>query len=337
MEPVLRTLFVHSPGTRLVLEGDSIKALRDGEPTRRLPLQAIDTMVVLGGVDVSTPLLLHCAEHQRVVAFLSRYGKPRAVVEGPLAGRSELRRLQYAAHADPGRRAELASCVVRGKLRQMSWALRQAARSAAEGEAPRLRDAAGALDDAISRTEGVPRQELLGVEGEATRRYFSAYGSTLRDSPWKGRHRRPVTDPMNALLSWCYGMTRIAVQGAVSVAGLDPGTGFLHGDRAGQPSLVLDLMEEFRPTADLLAAKLWNTRKVQLQHFAKGVSGALELTAEGREILFDSWHQHRLQPATLRGRSLTVPHAMVPIVQAHAMANALRDATPYEAHVRVVR
>lgn len=283
MEPVLRTLFVHSPGTRLVLEGGSIKALREGEPTRRLPLQAIDTLVVLGGVDVSTPLLLHCAENQRVVAFLSRYGKPRAVVEGSLAGRSQLRRLQYAAHADPGRRAELASCVVRGKLRQMSWALRQTARTAAEDEAPRLRQVAGALEFATSTTEGLPRPELLGVEGEATRRYFTAYGSALRDSPWKGRHRRPLTDPMNALLSWCYGMTRIAVQGAVAVAGLDPGTGFLHGDRASQPSLVLDLMEEFRPTADVLAAKLWNTRKVQPKHFATRVSGAVELTTEGRE------------------------------------------------------
>lgn len=337
MEPVLRTLFVHSPGTRLVLEGGSIKALREGEPTRRLPLQAIDTLVVLGGVDVSTPLLLHCVENQRVVAFLSRYGKPRAVVEGSLAGRSELRRLQYAAHADAGRRAGLASCVVRGKLRQMSWALRQAARSAAEREAAQIRDVADALDLAASTCEGLQRQELLGVEGEATRRYFTAYGSILRDSPWKGRHRRPVTDPMNALLSWCYGMTRVAVQGAVAVAGLDSGTGFLHGDRASQPSLVLDLMEEFRPTADVLAAKLWNTRQLQLKHFATGVSGAVELTVEGREILFEAWHRHRLQPVTLRGRSLTVSHAMVPIVQAHAMANALRNATPYESHVRVVQ
>lgn len=337
MEPVLRTLFVHSPGTRLLLEGGSIKALREGEPTRRLPLQAIDTLVVLGGVDVSTPLLLHCAENQRVVAFLSRYGKPRAIVEGSLAGRSQLRRLQYAAHADQSRRAELAACVVRGKLRQMSWSLRQAARSAVEEEVPRLREVAGTLDLATSTTEGLQRQELLGVEGEATRRYFTAYGSTLRDSPWKGRHRRPVTDPMNALLSWCYGMTRIAVQGAVAVAGLDPGTGFLHGDRASQPSLVLDLMEEFRATADVLGAKLWNTRQVQPKHFAQGVSGAVELTAEGREILFDAWHQHRLQPVTLRGRSLTVPHAMVPLVQAHAMANALREATPYVPHVRVVQ
>lgn len=336
MEPVLRTLFVHTPGTRLVLDGGSVKALRDGEPTRRLPLQAIDTLVVLSGVDVSTPLLLHCAENQRVVAFLSRFGRPRAVVESALIGRSELRRRQYAAHADPDRRAELARCVVRAKLGQMSWALRQVSRSAQADLAAQVRQIAAGLDTPATSHQAMSRQEALGVEGEATRRYFTAYGSTLRDSPWKGRRRRPATDPMNSLLSWLYGMTRIAVQGAVAVAGLDPGTGFLHGDRASQPSLLLDLMEEFRPTADVLAAKLWNTRQIQLKHFVTGVSGAVELTAEGREALFDAWHHHRTQPVTLRGRSLPVPHALVPLIQAHAMANALREGAEYEGHVRVV-
>lgn len=337
MEPVLRTLFVHSPGTRLVLDGGSIKALRDGEPTRRLPLEAIDTLVVLGGVDVSTPLLLHCADNQRVVAFLSRFGKPRAVVEGALQGRSELRRLQYAAHANMERRAELAGCLVRGKLQQMSWGLRQWARSSSSGTAGTLREVAEALDASGDAIAGLSRQEVLGIEGESTRRYFMAFGATLRDSPWKGRHRRPVTDPINALLSWCYGMTRIAVHGAVAVAGLDPGTGFLHGDRASQPSLVLDLMEEFRPTADAVVAKLWNTRQVQPKHFVTGVSGAVELTPEGREILFDAWHQHRSRPVAVRGRSAQVPHALLPIIQAHAMANALRGGTPYQSHVRAVR
>lgn len=338
MEPVLRTLFVHTPGTRLVLDGSSIKALREGEPTRRLPLQAIDTLVVLGGVDVSTPLLLHCAEHQRVIVFLSRFGKPRAIVEGSLVGRSELRRQQYAAHADPERRDEMAAAVVRAKLRQMSWALRQLARSAPASEAAELRSAARALDDSASTaTKGLGRQALLGVEGEATRRYFAAYGANLRDAPWTGRNRRPTTDPINALLSWLYGMTRIAMHGAVAVAGLDPGTGFLHGDRASQPSLILDLMEEFRPTADLLAAKLWNTKQLQEKHFVTGVSRSVELSADGREILFDSWHQHRLLTVLVRGRSLPVSNAMVPIIQAHTMANALRDGGAYEGHLRVVR
>lgn len=337
MEPILRTLFVHTPGTRLVLDGNSIKAIRDDTQTRRLPLHVIDTLVVVGGVDVSTPLLLHCAENQRVVAFLSRFGKPRAVVDGALQGRSELRRLQYAAHASANRRDELAAGIVAGKLKQMSWGLRQLARSGKDATAASLREVSSSLEVSAAATPGRPRQELLGVEGEASRRYFAAYGTTLRGSPWRGRQRRPATDPINALLSWCYGMTRIAVHGAVAVAGLDPGTGFLHGDRASQSSLVLDLMEEFRPAADALAAKLWNTKQVNASHFVSSVSGAVELTLEGREVLFDAWHKHRMTAVTLRGRSLTIPHAMVPIVQAHGLANALRFGAPYEAHVRRIR
>jgi CRISPR-associated protein Cas1 len=337
MEPVLRTLFVHSPGTRLVLEGSSIKALREGEPTRRLPLHAIDTLVVLGGVDVSTPLLLHCAENQRVVAFLSRYGKPRAVVEASLSGRSQLRRLQYAAHADTERRAELAGNVVAGKIGQMAWGLRQWARSADAETSSQLREVSMRLDSSAMTTQGLSRQELLGVEGEASRRYFRAFGTTLKGASWAGRRRRPVTDPVNALLSWCYGMTHIAMQGAVAVAGLDAGTGFLHGDRANQPSLVLDLMEEFRPAADALAAKLLNTRQLQPKHFDVSVSGAVELNTAGREILFDAWHQHRSRLVRVQGRSLKVPNAFIPIIQAHNFANALRNNAPYVAHVRTVQ
>lgn len=337
MESVQRSLFVHTPGTRLILEGNSIKALREGELTRRLPLHAIDTLVVVGGVDVSTPLLLHCAENQRVVAFLSRNGKPRLIVESALDGRSELRRLQYAAHAKGTRRNELAAAIVQGKLLQMSWALRQIARSAKGAAADDLRRVASALELSGSGACGLGRQELLGIEGEATRRYFAAYGSTLRNHPWKGRNRRPALDPINALLSWSYGLTRVAMHGAIAVAGLDPGTGFLHGDRASQPSLVLDLMEEFRPTADALVAKLWNTKQVQERHFVTGLSGDVELTDEGRELLFEAWHQHRARQVMLRGRALSVSHAMVPIIQAHSMANALRYGGPYAAHVRTVR
>ena len=36
------------------------------------------------------------------------------------------------------------------------------------------------------------------------------------------------------------------VWGAVQTAGLEPFAGFLHTDRPGKPSLVLDLTEEFR-------------------------------------------------------------------------------------------
>src|SRR5581483_9902432 len=56
---------------------------------------------------------------------------------------------------------------------------------------------------------------------------------------------------VNALLNYGYGILYAQVWGAVVNAGLEPFAGFLHVDRPGKPSLVLDLVEEFRqPVVD---------------------------------------------------------------------------------------
>lgn len=333
----LRTLFVSTAGTRLLLDGHAVKALREGEPPRRLPLEAIDSLIVCSGVDVSTPLLITCAEEGRVVAFLSGSGRPRAVVEGMADGRSELRRLQYAAHALPERRDAMAAVIVEGKVRQMAWATRQWARDSESQTRDQLRVIADELDDAAASAGGLSRESLLGIEGSATRRYYAGMGRVLGEPSWPGRRRRPPPDPINAMLSWLYGMTRVAVQGAIMVSGLDPGTGFLHGDRPGQPSLALDLMEELRPPAERLAVMLWRTKRLQSEHFERRLGSAVELGDEGRRILFDAWHQHRATEVLVRGRAGQVSNGFIPIMQAHEMANALRQSRLYRAHARRVR
>src|SRR5439155_51969 len=56
---------------------------------------------------------------------------------------------------------------------------------------------------------------------------------------------------VNASLTYGYGILYSQVWGAVLNAGLEPFAGFLHVDRPGKPSLVLDLTEEFRqPVVD---------------------------------------------------------------------------------------
>ena len=53
------------------------------------------------------------------------------------------------------------------------------------------------------------------------------------------------------MLNYGYGILYSQVWGAVVTAGLEPFAGFLHVDRAGKPSLILDLVEEFRqPVVD---------------------------------------------------------------------------------------
>jgi len=51
---------------------------------------------------------------------------------------------------------------------------------------------------------------------------------------------------VNSALNYGYGILYGQVWGAVMNAGFEPFAGFLHLDRPGKPSLVLDLIEEFR-------------------------------------------------------------------------------------------
>ena len=66
-----------------------------------------------------------------------------------------------------------------------------------------------------------------------------------------GREHRGATDEVNSFLNYGYGILYSQVWGAVLNAGLEPFAGFLHVDRPGKPSLILDMVEEFRqPVVD---------------------------------------------------------------------------------------
>ena len=87
----------------------------------------------------------------------------------------------------------------------------------------------------------------MGVEGEVSRLYFDALGEVLPSEIYSGgRSRRPPKDIFNAFLSYGYGVLYSEIERACVVSGLDPYLGFLHADRHGRVSLVLDLIEEFR-------------------------------------------------------------------------------------------
>jgi CRISPR-associated protein Cas1 len=90
----------------------------------------------------------------------------------------------------------------------------------------------------------------MAVEGNAARRYWEAVRGVLpAEYGWQARAGRGATDPINSLLNYGYGILYGQVERALVLAGLDPYAGFVHADRPGKPSLVLDLIEEFRQAA----------------------------------------------------------------------------------------
>ncbi|MBN2230296.1 MAG: CRISPR-associated endonuclease Cas1 [Candidatus Thorarchaeota archaeon] len=91
------------------------------------------------------------------------------------------------------------------------------------------------------------KEALFGLEGNAASLYWSAIAKlTSREEEFTHRITRNAGDYVNRLLNYGYAILRSEVLSAIVGCGLDPFAGFLHSDRSGKPSLVLDIMEEFR-------------------------------------------------------------------------------------------
>jgi len=138
---------------------------------------------------------------------------------------------------------------------------------------------------------------LLGVEGAAARLYFEAFPSLLNAGNLPGpaftglRNRRPPTDAVNCLLSFCYALLVKEMLAACLIVGFDPYLGLFHRPRFGRPALALDLAEEFRPLlADSCVLTLVNNRELSASDFVVR-AGAVSLTAEGRRTALRAWER----------------------------------------------
>jgi CRISPR-associated protein Cas1 len=329
---LLSTLYVTTPGTSLHLDGDALRIAHPERTGRHLvPLVRVDHLVAWNGVDISDDLIHRCAADGRSVTWLTRNGRFLARVSGPQSGSPLLRLAQYRAFDVPDRRLSLSAAFVAGKLHNYRQLLLRSARDANGDRQRRLRDVAARHADALGELAAArDLTTVMGVEGRAAREYFQGL-DLLAPGVRAGRTRRPPLDPVNCLLSFGYGMLRVAVQGALEQVGLDPYLGFLHGVRSNKPALALDLMEELRPLlVDRLVLTLVNRGQLTPQHTRTLPGGAVELTDEGRRFFLEQWSAARSRTWRHVALGRTVPAALLPLVQARLLARHLRgDADSY--------
>jgi CRISPR-associated endonuclease Cas1 subtype I-C len=330
MTELLNTLYVQTPGTSLHLDGDTVRIYHPEQQGRRiLPLLRIDHLVLFSGVTATDDLLLRCADDGRSVSWLTSMGRFRARLTGPTSGNPLLRQAQHRATESAEHRLAIAAATVAGKIHNCRQVLLRAARDTSGQRQEALRAAAQLQADRLTLLGAAHSpNEVLGVEGIAARDYFAALPDLVPlAKPWTvaGRRKRPATDPVNCLLSFLYGMLRVAVHGALEQVGLDPYIGYLHGVRPGKPALALDLMEEFRPLlADRLAFSMINRRELGPDDFEKLPNGACRLTDVTRKTVLNAWQQSRQRTWPHAQLRRDVHAALLPLVQARLLARHLR-------------
>lgn len=88
---------------------------------------------------------------------------------------------------------------------------------------------------------------LMGIEGEATKIYFSALKEIIpKELGFRKRIKHPPLDPINSMLSYGYTILFSRVSYALMLAGLNVFEGIFHESYRDRMALAYDAMEEFR-------------------------------------------------------------------------------------------
>ena len=261
-------LYLTEQGLRVSRESQRLQIKSRGNLIREVRLNDLEQVVVMGRIEISTPAIQALLKRDVDIHFLTSTGQYLGKLS-PLRGKNiELKLAQFRAYESPHIRLALAKAFVIGKIENQRRLLRRHNKTLQNSQ---LGSAILALAKKEKEAQKAPSLEkLLGIEGQAATIYFEQFPILLRSKEFTfhGRQRRPPPDPVNALLSLGYTVLMSRLLGMVERASLDPYLGYLHYPDYGRPSLVLDLMEEWRPTlVDALVIRLINWGTITPQDF----------------------------------------------------------------------
>ncbi len=252
----MKRLVVDGYGKFIRRTGNQILVTEEGQIKHRVLAEELRQVVISGRGGISFDAMELLSEYGVDLVVLDWRGEVTSRLSSSLMRTVQTRRQQYAAYDDE-RGCVLAREFIVAKMRNQYAVLGTLAKARSDSSPDAAKALMGKREDLagqIKDVQGIPvapigevRDRLMGFEGLASKTYWEGLANVVpSEFGFPGRTGRYAEDPVNAMLNYGYALLEGEVWRGVHFAGLDPYGGFLHVDRPGKPSLVLDLMEEFR-------------------------------------------------------------------------------------------
>lgn len=253
-------IYVTTQGASIVKEGGHLLVRCGKDIHRTIFVHKVSQLILCGNITLTPPARNVLFKNNIDTVFLTKNGRYIGRFSRAEPKNIVLRKRQFELAGDEDFALSFAKSVVAGKLTNMATVLMRIHR---KQNNKHLVEQTRRLRSVIAQSESAAGIEILrGYEGQGSAIYFSLFNRGFdQDQGFMRRVRRPPTDPVNAVLSLLYTFLYNQVYSAIRQVHLDPYLGHLHSPDYGRYSLVLDLMEEFRPViVDTLVFALFNMR-----------------------------------------------------------------------------
>lgn len=287
----MKILYLTEQGCIIKKTSRRLVVLKDGKTLTEVSMIGLESVVVFGNVQLTTPVISALLESGIMVSFLSINGKFRGILLPCNHKNVFLRISQYERYLDDDFQRNLASKIVYAKISNGESLIIRFSKNHPEIDFSEVLSVMRRIKEKTKSKPPIPT--LLGLEGSATSAYFRAFRKMLHSSlDFKCRTKRPPKDPVNVLLSFGYSIITNEILSMLFAVGFDPYIGYLHGIDYGRPALALDLVEEYRhPVVDRLVLNLLNRRIITEKDFIEDEERGIILSKEGIRKYIENYEQ----------------------------------------------
>lgn len=275
----MKHIHITERGSWLGVHGERLLVKQENEIIYEVPFTRIKSInVCKEGVSLSSNLVLECAVRGIRLFFMDF----RGVAVCGLHSQADhavcnVRKKQFEFIEKHDSR-KLAALLIAGKIHNQRALILYFGKKLAPEDPLRAQvslyaDSLSAVFDQVNHedwlnTEDAWRVKLLGFEGQAAKLYWKALSVCgWLPGTFLFREGRNSSELVNQSLNFGYAILTSVIWQALLNAGLELYAGILHTVRPGKPSLVLDVMEEYRAwVVDrvIIKNKMWLEKETEL-------------------------------------------------------------------------
>lgn len=327
----MSVIYLYENGARISVRQNRIEIeLAKKELNRSVPLEGVESILVIGNVDFSSACLRTFLERGIGLVYLSPTGRFFGRLEGTEQTNVKRQISQFEAMKDADFRLQISKQWIKAKLKNQITIIRRFVRVYPQKEVSRQ---ILAIQQQLEKIDEVGQiEQLMGYEGQAAKAYFSAL-STLTEPQFafSGRSRRPPKDKFNSLLSFLYTLLIYEIYSALVNKKLHPYLGIMHTPTDGHPALCSDLMEEWRAViADSLVMTMIHQGTVCEDDFAEpDANGGIYLEKDAlKRVIAEYEKKLRTQAKYLSYADFAVSFRRAIEMQVGCFARAVEERDP---------
>ncbi|MDD2652862.1 MAG: CRISPR-associated endonuclease Cas1 [Sulfurimonas sp.] len=250
-------IYIDDYGTFLGKTSARLTISQSGQLLQEIALSRIRSINILkGGISLSSDLIEACSLRGIKIFFLDFKNVAHTSLSSTASHAvANVRRAQFLT-IESDYAKEIARALILGKLKNQRATLQYFYKyqKNTDKQSQKLDIAIIKIKDVIESLKTIELKNridwlgiVMGKEGGVASIYFDAIGSELlNDLNFSNRIGRGADDIVNSALNYGYAILTSFVWQSVINAGLEPFAGVLHTNRPGKPSLVLDIIEEYR-------------------------------------------------------------------------------------------